>query len=89
MDWDHFHRPSQSNFTTVGGMYCSGTRTVDYTGMRILCDPIGGHKDLLDFWGVDVPEDCIIEAFKRITPEEMKREFLRPSSSATGASRAD
>ena len=35
-------------------------------------NPIAGHREILDFWGFDVPEECIAEAFRRVTPEEMK-----------------
>ena len=47
-------------------------------------DEVGGHKEILNFWGFDVPEDCIAEGFrrasklemnKRMPPEEQKNNF--------------
>ena len=36
-------------------------------------DPVSTHKEILDFWGFDVPEDCIAEGFRRASKVEMKK----------------
>jgi hypothetical protein len=36
-------------------------------------DEVGRHKKILDFWGFDVPEDCIAEGFRRASKVEMKK----------------
>lgn len=73
MDWDHFLTQSIEFYNSWGDVLQWHPNCRLYRYEDLMLDPIGGHKDLLDFWGVDVPEDCIIEAFKRITPEEMKK----------------
>ena len=37
----------------------------------LLADTVGCHKQITDHWGLDIPEDCIAEAFSRITKEKM------------------
>lgn len=34
-------------------------------------DEVGGHREILKFWGFDVPEDCIREGFRRASKKEM------------------
>lgn len=36
-------------------------------------DPIGTHSEILDFWGFDIPRDCVEEGFRRASKEEMKK----------------
>ena len=36
-------------------------------------DPVSTHKEILDFWGFDVPGDCIAEGFRRASKVEMKK----------------
>ena len=73
MDWDHFLTQSIEFYNSWGDVLQWHPNCRLYRYEDLLLDPIGGHKDLLDFWGFDVPEECIIEAFSRITPEEMNK----------------
>ena len=34
-------------------------------------DEVGGHQEILKFWGFDIPEDCIREGFRRASKKEM------------------
>ncbi len=38
----------------------------------LTADPVSSHKEILDFWGLDIPEYCVAEAFRKVTEEEMK-----------------
>jgi hypothetical protein len=42
---------------------------------ELLADPAGVHRQMVDFWGLDVPAECIEEAFSRVTKAEMKKKF--------------
>ena len=34
-------------------------------------DPVSGHKEILDFWGVKIPTECVDEGFKRASKKAM------------------
>ncbi|MGJ3259884.1 MAG: sulfotransferase domain-containing protein [Rhodospirillales bacterium] len=34
-------------------------------------DPVAGHREVLAFWGLDIPEDCVREGFCRAERSEM------------------
>lgn len=34
-------------------------------------DPVNNFKDMLSFWGYEVPEDCLAEGFRRASRQEM------------------
>ena len=73
MNWDWFLTQSIEFYNSWGDVLQWHPNCRLYRYEEMLQDPVGGHKDLLDFWGFDVPEECIAEAFSRITPEEMKK----------------
>lgn len=39
---------------------------------EMMASPADVHKELSDFWGLGLPYDCLDEAFRRITKDEMK-----------------
>lgn len=41
----------------------------------LLADPIDCHKEISDFWGLNIPRSCISDAFKAITKEKMKEKI--------------
>jgi hypothetical protein len=41
--------------------------------------PVDGHKEMLAFWGFDVPEECIAEGFRRASKKEMLKR-MNPNS---------
>jgi len=41
----------------------------------LLADPTGMHKEITDFWGMNLPVDCLDEAFRRISKVEMKKKM--------------
>jgi hypothetical protein len=73
MDWDRFLTQSIEFFNSWGDVLRWHPNCRLYKYEDLLREPVAGHKDLLDFWGFDVPEECIAEAFRRITPDEMKK----------------
>ncbi len=40
-------------------------------------DPVAGHKEMLEFWGLPVPEECIAEGFRRASKKEMMKRLPR------------
>ncbi|MBT5050985.1 MAG: hypothetical protein HOM58_20970 [Rhodospirillaceae bacterium] len=38
-------------------------------------DPVGYHKEILAFWDLDIPEECIAEGFRLASKKEMKKRF--------------
>ena len=49
------------------------TRLFRYDDM--MSAPADTHKQLTDFWGLNLPRDCLEEAFSRITKDEMKKKL--------------
>ena len=41
----------------------------------LLAEPAAAHQELTDYWGMDLPAECVEEAFRRITKEEMKKKL--------------
>ena len=52
---------------------------------EMMTSPGDTHKDLSDFWELGLPHDCLEEAFRRITKEEMKNKI--PSADPDSTSR--
>ena len=49
----------------------------------LLADPAGVHKELTDFWGLNIPTECLTEAFRRISKEEMKKKIPQDAVART------
>ena len=71
MDWKFFLDQSVEFYNSWGDVLTWHPNICLYRYEDLRDDPVAGHKEILDFWGFDVPEECIAEAFRRITPEEM------------------
>ena len=41
----------------------------------MMANPVDAHKRLSNFWGLDLPDECIEEAFKRVTKSAMKKKL--------------
>ena len=56
----------------------------------LMAAPVDTHKQLSNFWGLNLPHDCLEEAFSRITKEEMKKRLpaADPNSTSRVAFRA-
>ncbi len=39
----------------------------------LTADPVSSHKEILDFWGLNIPEDIVAEAFGKVTEAEMTK----------------
>jgi sulfotransferase family protein len=46
-----------------------------YKYEELLADPVGVHKQMTDFFGLDIPTSCLEEAFGSITKDKMKLKF--------------
>jgi len=42
---------------------------------ELMQSPAETHKELTDFWGLNLPYECLEEAFNRITKDEMKKKL--------------
>jgi hypothetical protein len=64
------------------------TRFFRYDDM--MATPADTHKRLTDFWGLNLPQECLEEAFSRITKDEMKKKLpaADPDSTSRVAFRA-
>jgi hypothetical protein len=56
----------------------------------LMAAPADAHKQLTDFWGLNLPHECLEEAFSRITKDEMKKKLpaADPASTSRVAFRA-
>ena len=41
----------------------------------LVAEPAAAHRELTDFWGLNLPAECVEEAFRRITKDEMKKKL--------------
>ena len=46
-----------------------------YRYEELLADPVGVHKQMTDFFGLDIPREFLEEAFSLITKEKMREKF--------------
>jgi hypothetical protein len=73
IDWDFYLSQSIEFFNSWGDVltWHPGIKLFRYEDL--LVDPIERHKEILDFWGFDVDEDCVREAVSLAMPEEMAK----------------
>lgn len=49
----------------------------------LLADPAGAHKEITDFWGMNLPYSCLEEAFRRVSKERMRAKLPAGNVDAT------
>ena len=49
---------------------------------ELKADPVGTHKAMTDYWGLNIPEECIKEAFARVTKIAMKTKLSKDQVSS-------
>lgn len=72
-DWDSFLTEGIEFNNSWGDVLTWHPNIRLYRYEDLVKDPVSLHKEILDFWGFDVPEECVAEGFRRATVEEMKK----------------
>ena len=72
-DWDSAIDRSIEFFNSWGDVLTWHPHARLYRFEDLKSDEVGSHKEILDFWGFDVPEDCIAEGFRRASKAEMRK----------------
>ena len=70
-DWDRHLEYMIAFFNSWGDVLTWHPAIRHYRYEDLKADPVGAHKDMLHFWGFDVPEDCVAEGFRRVSKKEM------------------
>ena len=70
-DWDHFLTGHIDFFNSWGDVMRWHPNIRHFKFEDLKADPVGTHKEMLDFWGLDVPADCVAEGFRRASKKEM------------------
>jgi hypothetical protein len=72
-DWDSAINRSVEFFNSWGDalQWHPNIMLTKYEDLK--SDEVGRHQEILDFWGFDVPEDCVAEGFRRASKAEMKK----------------
>ena len=70
-DWDRHLEYMIAFFNSWGDVLTWHPAIRHYRYEDLKADPVGTHKDMLYFWGFDVPEDCVAEGFRRVSKKEM------------------
>lgn len=73
LDWDHFLNQSVEFFNSWGEVLKWHPNIKLYRYEDLVENPIELHKEILDFWGFDVPLECAAEACRLSTPDEMSK----------------
>ncbi len=70
-EWDRFLTNHMDFFNSWGDVMGWHPNIRHFKFEDLKADPVGTHKEILDFWGFDVPEDCVAEGFRRVSKKEM------------------
>ena len=73
--WEHHLGDAIEFFNSWGDVATWHPRCLVLKYHDLKADPVGTHKEMLDFWGVSVPEDCIKEALARTTKIAMRNKL--------------
>ena len=72
-DWEGVLREYIAFFNSWGDVLSWHPTIRHYKYEDLKSDPVGLHKEILDFWGFDVPIDCVAEGFRRASKSEMRK----------------
>jgi len=72
-DWDEHLDRSIEFFNSWGDAmtWHPGIRHFKFEDLKR--DPVAGFSEIFEFWGLDVPEDCVAEGFRRASKQEMMK----------------
>lgn len=69
--WDAYLTQAIEFFNSWGDVLTWHRHIRHYKYEDLKADPVSTHKEILNFWGFDVPEDCVAEGFRRASKKEM------------------
>ena len=72
-DWDGFLTEGIEFNNSWGDVLTWHPSIRLYRYEDLVRDPVSLHKEILDFWGFDVPEECVAEGFRKASVEGMKK----------------
>lgn len=72
-DWDEHLSRSIEFFNSWGEAmtWHPGIRHFKFEDLKD--DPVGGFAEIFEFWGLDVPKECIVEGIRRASKQEMMK----------------
>ena len=73
--WDKLLSDAIEFFNSWGNILTRNPRARLYHYEDMLAEPIITHKSLSNFWNLNLPEECIEEAFHRVNKKEMKKKL--------------
>lgn len=79
-DWDKFSWDRHLDeilefYNSWGEAARSRVKCLIFKYHELKADPVGTHKAMTDFWGLNIPEECIEEAFKRNSKKAMEEKI--------------
>ena len=83
--WDKLLSDTIEFFNSWGNIIARNPSVCLYHYDDMLAEPIATHKSLSDFWNLNLPQECIKEAFHRVNKNEMKKKL--PDDQQTANSR--
>ena len=81
-DWDRYLTEFIDFFNSWGDVMTWHPAIAHFRYEDLKADPVGGHKAMLDFWGYEIPEECIAEGFRRASKKEMLKKMASGSEAA-------
>lgn len=70
-DWDSSLTRVIEFFNSWGDVMRWHPNIRHYKYEDLKADPVRTHSEMFDFWGLNIPEDCIAEGFRRASKKEM------------------
>ena len=74
-DWDRYLSDAIEFHNSWGDVLSWHPNIRHFRFEDMKADPIGTHRDILNFWGYDIPRSCLAESFRRISKKEMATRF--------------
>jgi len=81
--WDQQLDDDIEFYNSWGDALARHANTTLFRYEDLLTEPAHAHKALTDFWGLNVPYECLAEAFRRLSKEEMKKKLPAGSTDTT------
>lgn len=72
-DWDKYLNDAIEFFNSWGDVLTWHKNARHFRFEDLKANPVEAHKEILDFWGFDVPEDCVSRGLQLASKEEMKK----------------
>lgn len=72
-DWDRYLSDAIEFHNSWGDVLAWHPNIRHFRFEDMKADPVGTHRDILGFWGHDIPRACLAESFRRISKKEMAK----------------